>query len=67
MEYRVDSGANVHGPVGKASFASDQLEENVTAFVEAVVAARPAGAKGMYIRRVSIASTMGPGLRLDIA
>ena len=67
VEYRVDAGANVHGPVGKASFEGDKLVENVTAFVEAVRAAKPAAAKGTYIQRVSIASSMGPGLRLDIA
>ncbi len=67
VEYRVDAGANVHGPVGKASFAADKLVENVTAFVDAVRAARPPAAKGTYIRRVSITSSMGPGLRLDIA
>ena len=66
VEYRVDSGANVHGPVGKASFAAEKLAENVSAFVASVRAARPAAAKGIYIRRVSVASTMGPGLRLDI-
>jgi len=67
VEYRVDAGANVHGPVGKASFAAEKLVENVTAFVEAVRAAKPVAAKGTYIRRVSLTSTMGPGLRLDIA
>jgi large subunit ribosomal protein L1 len=67
VEYRVDSGANVHGPVGKASFAADKLVDNVTAFVDAVRAAKPAAAKGTYIRRAALTSSMGPGLRLDIA
>ncbi len=67
VEYRVDSGANVHGPVGKASFEAVKLTENVNAFMDSVHAARPASARGIYIRRVSIASSMGPGLRLDIA
>lgn len=67
VEYRVDAGANVHGPIGKASFAPEKLVENVTAFVDAVRAAKPAASKGTYIRRVSLTSTMGPGLRLDIA
>ncbi len=66
VEYRVDSGSNVHAPVGKASFDQDKLEENVLAFVDAVRAAKPVSSKGTYMQRVSIASTMGPGLRLDI-
>jgi len=67
VEYRVDSGSNVHGPVGKASFDGEKLAENVNAFIEAVRAAKPVASKGTYMQRVSIASTMGPGLRLDIA
>ena len=67
VEYRVDAGANVHGPVGKASFAGDKLAENVRAFVESVRAAKPHTSKGTYIRRVTISSTMGPGVQLDMA
>jgi len=67
VEYRVDSGSNVHGPVGKASFDGEKLAENVNAFIEAVRAAKPVASKGTYMQRVTIASTMGPGLRLDIA
>lgn len=67
VEYRVDAGANVHGPVGKASFEAVKLEENVRAFVESVRAAKPHTSKGTYIRRVTISSTMGPGVQLDIA
>ena len=67
VEYRVDAGANVHGPVGKASFAGDKLAENVRAFVESVRAAKPHTSKGTYIRRVTISSTMGPGVQLDLA
>jgi len=67
VEYRVDAGANVHGPVGKASFAADKLTENVRAFVDSVRAAKPATSKGTYIRRVTLSSTMGPGVQLDIA
>ncbi len=66
VEYRVDSGANVHAPVGRVSFTDDKLVENVQAFVDSVRAAKPSGSKGIYIRRVSIASSMGPGLRLDV-
>ena len=67
VEYRVDPGANVHAPVGKVSFSGEQLVENVNAFIDSVRAARPAGAKGLYIRRVTVCSTMGPGLHLDVA
>ena len=67
VEYRVDSGANVHAPVGKASFSVEKLVENVSAFLSSVNAARPPGAKGIYVRRASLTSTMGPGLQLDIA
>lgn len=67
VEYRVDAGANVHGPVGKASFAADKIAENVRAFVDSVRAAKPHTSKGVYIRRVTISSTMGPGVQLDIA
>ena len=67
VEYRVDAGANVHGPVGKASFAGDKLADNVRAFVESVRAAKPHTSKGTYIRRVTISSTMGPGVQLDLA
>lgn len=67
VEYRVDAGANVHGPVGKASFTGDKIAENVRAFVDSVRAAKPHTSKGTYIRRVTISSTMGPGVQLDIA
>ena len=63
----MDAGANVHGPVGKASFAGDKIAENVKAFVDSVRAAKPHTSKGTYIRRVTISSTMGPGVQLDIA
>ena len=67
VEYRVDAGANVHGPVGKASFTGDKIAENVRAFVDSVRAAKPHTSKGTYIRRVTISSTMGPGVQLDLA
>lgn len=66
VEYRVDAGANVAGPVGKASFAPDKLVENVRAFVESVRAAKPHTSKGTYLRRVVISTTMGPGIQLDL-
>ena len=67
VEYRVDAGANVHGPVGKASFPGEKIAENVRAFIDSVRAAKPHTSKGTYIRRVTISSTMGPGVQLDIA
>jgi large subunit ribosomal protein L1 len=66
VEYRVDSGANVHGPVGKVSFPAEKLAENVHSFIDSVLSARPPAAKGTYVRNVSLCSTMGPGVRLDI-
>jgi large subunit ribosomal protein L1 len=66
VEYRVDDTANVHGPVGKKSFTEEQLVANAAAFIESVKAARPAAAKGHYILKVAISSTMGPGIPLVI-
>ena len=66
VEYRVDAGANVHGPVGKASFTLEKIADNVRAFVDSVRAAKPHTSKGTYIRRVTISSTMGPGVQLDL-
>jgi len=66
VEFKVDKGAIIHVPVGKASFDEQQLTENLAALVDAVNRAKPSGAKGQYLRTLSIASTMGPGLRVDI-
>ena len=65
VEFRAEKSGIVHAGVGKASFSDVALIENIRAFVQAIVRARPAGAKGTYIERVSLSSTMGPGLRLD--
>ena len=67
IEYRVEKEGIVHAGVGKASFSADQLVENVAAFVNAIVKAKPSGVKGTYLKRVSLTSTIGPGIRLDIA
>jgi len=67
VEYRVEKAGIVHAGVGKASFSEDALLENVRAFVDAVSRAKPSGAKGTYIKRVSLSSTMGPGVKVDIA
>ncbi|MFO1154921.1 MAG: 50S ribosomal protein L1 [Rhodospirillales bacterium] len=67
VEFRVEKAGIVHGGVGKVSFSEAALAENIRAFVEAVVKAKPTGAKGTYLKKVSISSTMGPGLRLNTA
>jgi large subunit ribosomal protein L1 len=66
VEFKVDKGAIIHVPFGKVSFDEGQLAENLAALVDAVNRAKPSGAKGQYLRTLSIASTMGPGLRVDI-
>lgn len=65
VDYRVDKLGNVHMTVGRLSFTDEQLTENAAAAIEAVVRARPAAAKGQYLRRLTISSTMGPGLRVS--
>jgi large subunit ribosomal protein L1 len=65
IEFKVDKSANIHVPVAKASFSEDQIYENVVAVFEALMKAKPAAAKGQYLRSATISSTMGPGVRLD--
>ena len=67
IEFRVEKEGIIHAGVGKASFSPGDLAENVAAFVAAIVKARPSGIKGVYMKRVSLSSTMGPGVRLDVA
>jgi len=67
VEFRVDRTANLHIPIGKVSFTEEQLMANLTAAIETVQRAKPSGAKGQYIRKITLASTMGPGIKLDIA
>ena len=67
IEFRVDKTGNLHAPVGKVSFTPEQLHANLNAFLESVVRAKPAAAKGTYIRSVTVSSTMGPGVRVDTA
>jgi large subunit ribosomal protein L1 len=67
IEFRVDKSGNVHAPVGKVSFSRDQLAANVQAFMDTIVRAKPAAAKGTYIRSATVSSTMGPGVRLETA
>ncbi len=65
VEFRVEKAGIVHAGVGKASFSADKLTENIKAFADAVAKARPAGAKGTYINRIAVTSTMGPGVKVD--
>jgi large subunit ribosomal protein L1 len=67
VEFRVEKAGIVHGGVGKASFSEQQLIENIKAFVDAVVRAKPAGAKGNYLNRISLSSTQGVGVKVDAA
>ena len=65
IEFRLDKTANIHVPIGKASFDPQKLFENFSAFMEALKKAKPAGAKGTYIKKISVAATMGPGIKVD--
>jgi len=65
VEFRVDRTALVHVPIGKVSFGLDSLETNFNAFMDQIVRSKPASSKGVYIRTVSVSSTMGPGVRID--
>ena len=67
VEFRVEKAGIVQGGVGKASFAPAQIAENVKAFIDAVNKAKPVGAKGTYLQKISLSSSMGPGVKLDIA
>ncbi len=66
VEFRLDKTANIHVSIGKVSFSSEVLLENLTALMEDLIKAKPAGAKGQYIRRITLAGTMGPGIRVDV-
>jgi large subunit ribosomal protein L1 len=65
VEFRVDKTANVHAPIGKASFTHEQLLDNLTAFMEAIMRAKPTGAKGQYVKKIVMTTTMGPGIKVD--
>jgi large subunit ribosomal protein L1 len=67
VEFRVEKAGIVHGGVGKASFDDGKLVENIRAFADAVQKAKPTGAKGTYIQRIAISSSMGPGVKVDPA
>ncbi len=67
VEFRVDKTSNIHAPIGKASFDQDKLMKNFAALMEAIVAAKPAALKAIYLQRVTLTSTMGPGVKVDVA
>jgi large subunit ribosomal protein L1 len=67
VQFKVEKAGVIHGGIGKVSFTDDALAQNVRAFVEAVSKAKPTGAKGTYLKKVSLSSTMGPGVTLDLA
>ncbi len=67
VQFKVEKAGVVHAGVGKASFSTEKLAENVRAFVGAVAKAKPAGAKGTYMKKISLASTMGPGVSVDVS
>jgi large subunit ribosomal protein L1 len=67
VEFRVEKAGIIHSGIGKASFTNEDLRRNFDAFVDAIVRAKPAGAKGKYVKKVAVSSTMGPGLKVDVA
>ena len=67
VEFRVEKAGIIHAGVGKASFEAASIEDNIRAFADAVIKSKPAGAKGTYLKRISLASTMGPGVKVDVA
>jgi large subunit ribosomal protein L1 len=66
VEFRVEKAGLIHAGVGKASFSEEQLEQNVRALIDAVMRAKPTGAKGTYLKKVSMSSTMGPGVKVEV-
>lgn len=67
VQFRAEKTGIVHAGVGKASFSEDAIKQNITSFFDAIMKAKPAGAKGVYIKRIAISTTMGPGVKLDVA
>jgi large subunit ribosomal protein L1 len=67
VEFRAEKAGIIHAGIGKASFPDDKLIENIRAFVDAIQKAKPTGAKGTYLQKASLSSSMGPGLKVDVA
>jgi len=67
VQFKAEKAGVVHAGIGKASFSAQQIEENMKAFVDAVTKAKPAGAKGTYMKKIAVSSTMGPGVSIDVA
>ena len=67
VEFRAEKAGIVHAGIGKASFDDDKLLENIRAFVDAIQKAKPTGAKGTYVKKAAVSSTMGPGIRVDVS
>ena len=65
IEFRVDKTGIVHAPIGKVSFSEEQLSDNLAAFMDEIIGSRPSGAKGTYLKSVTVSSTMGPGVSID--
>ena len=66
IEYRLDKSNIIHVPIGKASFTEEQLEQNFNALMEAIVKARPSAVKGQFLRSITLSSTMGPGVKVNV-
>jgi large subunit ribosomal protein L1 len=66
VEFRVEKAGIVQAGIGKASFTEADLKENFTAFMDAIVKAKPSGAKGKFVQKISVSSTMGPGVKIDL-
>lgn len=67
VDYRIDKTSIVHAPIGKKSFGKEKLEENYRALIDSIVKAKPSAAKGQYVRGVTVSTTMGPGIRVDVS
>ena len=67
IEFRVEKAGIIHAGLGKISFSQDDLKKNFEAFVDAIVKAKPSGSKGKYVRKVALSSSMGPGVKIDVA
>jgi large subunit ribosomal protein L1 len=66
IEYRTDKAGNIHAPIGKVSFEQGKLEENFATLLETLIKVKPSGAKGQYIRKIALSTTMGPGVLVNI-